>query len=115
MHPKSAIDGNFPAGWVHYLFGVDCTACREAISALLDDEDPGIDPTLVKAHLAGCAACLAFAAQAGRLRGWLRLQPAEPVPDLTQGSWPPSHRPNPAHARVASTSSKSDWPCGRRW
>jgi predicted anti-sigma-YlaC factor YlaD len=89
---------------------MDCAACREAISALLDDEDPGIDPTLVEAHLAGCAACRAFAAQAGRLHGWLRLQPAEPVPDLTR-----THRPNPAHAWVASASSESDWPCWRGW
>jgi predicted anti-sigma-YlaC factor YlaD len=92
---------------------MDCTACREANSALLDDEDPGIDPTLVEMHLAGCAACRAFAVQAGRLHRWLRLQPAEPVPDLTQGSWPASHRPNPAHAWVASASSESDWPCWR--
>jgi predicted anti-sigma-YlaC factor YlaD len=31
---------------------MDCTACREAISALLDDEAPGSDPALVEAHLA---------------------------------------------------------------
>jgi predicted anti-sigma-YlaC factor YlaD len=61
---------------------MDCKACREAISALLDDEDPGTDPTLVDAHLVGCAACRADAAQASRLQGWLR--PAEPVPDLTR-------------------------------
>jgi hypothetical protein len=34
---------------MHYLC-MDCNACREAISALLDDEDPGMDPTLVEAH-----------------------------------------------------------------
>jgi len=67
---------------MHYL-GMDCKACREAISALLDNEDPGVDPTLVEAHLVGCAACRADAAQASRLHGWLRLRPAEPVPDLT--------------------------------
>jgi Putative zinc-finger len=114
VHPKSVIDGNFLRVGVHY-FGMDCTAFREAISALLDDEDPGIDPTLVEAHLVGCAACRAFAAEAGRLHGWLRLQPAAPVPDLTQEAWPASHGPNPAHAWVASTSSKSDWPCRWRW
>jgi predicted anti-sigma-YlaC factor YlaD len=62
---------------------MDCKTCREAISALLDNEDPGVDPTLVEAHLVGCAACRADAAQASRLHGWLRLRPAEPVPDLT--------------------------------
>jgi predicted anti-sigma-YlaC factor YlaD len=60
---------------------MDCDACREAISALLDDEDPGTDPALVEAHLGSCAACRAHAAQVTRLNGWLR--PAEPVPDLT--------------------------------
>jgi predicted anti-sigma-YlaC factor YlaD len=62
---------------------MDCDACREAISALLDNEDPGIDPALVQAHLDGCAACRAHVAQASRLQGWLRRRPAEPVPDLT--------------------------------
>jgi predicted anti-sigma-YlaC factor YlaD len=62
---------------------MDCPACREAISALLDDEDPGTDPALVEAHLAGCAACRTDAGQASRLQGWLRRRPTEPVPDLT--------------------------------
>jgi predicted anti-sigma-YlaC factor YlaD len=65
---------------------MDCDACREAISALLDNEDPGIDPTLVEAHLAACPACRAHVAQATRLQGWLRLRPAEPVPDLTSAT-----------------------------
>jgi predicted anti-sigma-YlaC factor YlaD len=62
---------------------MNCEACREAISALLDNEDPGIDPTLVQAHLAHCPACRAETTQASRLQRWLRLRPAEPVPDLT--------------------------------
>jgi predicted anti-sigma-YlaC factor YlaD len=62
---------------------MNCEAYREAISALLDNEDPGIDPTLVQAHLAACAACRADTTQASRLQRWLRLRPAEPVPDLT--------------------------------
>jgi predicted anti-sigma-YlaC factor YlaD len=62
---------------------MNCEACREAISALLDNEDPGIDPTLVQAHLAHCPACRADTTQASRLQRWLRLRPAEPVPDLT--------------------------------
>jgi predicted anti-sigma-YlaC factor YlaD len=74
--------GNSTADCAHYL-GMDCNACREAISALLDNEDPGIDPTLVEAHVAGCPACRAHVAQARRLQGWLRRRPAELVPDLT--------------------------------
>jgi predicted anti-sigma-YlaC factor YlaD len=62
---------------------MDCDACREAISALLDDEDPGIDPTLVEAHLAACPACRAHVTEAGRLQSWLRLRPPDPVPDRT--------------------------------
>jgi predicted anti-sigma-YlaC factor YlaD len=62
---------------------MDCNACREAISALLDNEDRGIDPALVEAHLAACPACRAHVSQASRLQGWLRRRPAEPVPDLT--------------------------------
>jgi predicted anti-sigma-YlaC factor YlaD len=74
--------GNSTAGRAHYL-GMNCEACREAISALLDNEDPGIDPALVQAHLAACAACRAATTQASRLQRWLRLRPTEPVPDLT--------------------------------
>jgi predicted anti-sigma-YlaC factor YlaD len=62
---------------------MNCEACREAISALLDNEDPGIDPALVQAHLAHCPACRAATTQASRLQRWLRLRPTEPVPDLT--------------------------------
>ena len=61
---------------------MNCEACREAISALLDNEDLGIDLTLVEAHLAACAACRADMTQASRLQRWLRRRPAEPVPDL---------------------------------
>ena len=74
--------GNSTADCAHYL-GMDCDACREAISALLDNEDPGIDPTQVEAHLDRCAACRAHVTQASHLQGWLRRRPAEPVPDLT--------------------------------
>jgi predicted anti-sigma-YlaC factor YlaD len=42
-----------------------------------------MDPTLVQAHLAACAACRADLTQASRLQRWLRLRPAESVPDLT--------------------------------
>jgi predicted anti-sigma-YlaC factor YlaD len=36
---------------------MDCTTAREAISAILDGEDPGTSQTAVDAHLAHCAAC----------------------------------------------------------
>jgi predicted anti-sigma-YlaC factor YlaD len=62
---------------------MDCTACREAISAQLDNEAEGLDADRVQAHLAHCAACQAYWAQANRLHRSLRLRPAEPVHDLT--------------------------------
>ena len=39
-----------------------CDRWRDAISAGLDGEDPGIDQRLVDAHLRRCAACRSFAA-----------------------------------------------------
>ena len=45
---------------------VECDRWREAISARLDGEDPGIDPALVDAHLARCAGCRAFATRRRR-------------------------------------------------
>jgi predicted anti-sigma-YlaC factor YlaD len=40
---------------------VECDRAREAISARIDGEDPGLPGEILDAHLAGCAAC----------RGWL--------------------------------------------
>jgi predicted anti-sigma-YlaC factor YlaD len=39
---------------------VECDRAREAISARIDGEDPGLPGDVLEAHLAGCAAC----------RGW---------------------------------------------
>jgi predicted anti-sigma-YlaC factor YlaD len=39
---------------------MECERAREAISALIDGEDPGVPDGALDAHLAGCAAC----------RGW---------------------------------------------
>jgi predicted anti-sigma-YlaC factor YlaD len=35
----------------------DCAQVQEAISALADGEDPGLDPSLVEAHVATCPSC----------------------------------------------------------
>ncbi len=35
----------------------DCAQLQEAISALADGEDPGLDPSLVEAHIATCPSC----------------------------------------------------------
>ena len=59
-----------------------CERYREAISARIDREDPGIPLEVLDAHLAACAACRAWQEQAEDLRRQARLQAAEPAPDL---------------------------------
>jgi predicted anti-sigma-YlaC factor YlaD len=44
-----------------------CERWREAIGALLDGEEPGIEPALVDAHVAACANCRSFRAAAADL------------------------------------------------
>lgn len=61
-----------------------CQPCREALSARLDGEDPGVPDQAVSAHLAGCADCRAFAVGSASVRRRLAVRPADPVPDLTE-------------------------------
>jgi predicted anti-sigma-YlaC factor YlaD len=63
---------------------VECTRWREAVSARLDGEDPGIDPALVDAHLARCPGCRAFASAAADARRAQRIGIAPQVPDLSR-------------------------------
>ena len=62
---------------------IGCERCRTAVSARLDDEDPGVAPGAVHAHLARCSPCCTFEAEAGRLHRAMRVAPAPVVPDLT--------------------------------
>lgn len=62
---------------------MNCDTARDAMSARLDDEDPGIDLAVLDAHLATCAPCRAHEAEVGDLHRLVRLRTAEPVPDLT--------------------------------
>jgi predicted anti-sigma-YlaC factor YlaD len=62
---------------------MSCTRIRDAISARLDGEEPGVDLATVDTHLAGCADCRAFARSAGDLHRGARVASAPPVPDLT--------------------------------
>jgi predicted anti-sigma-YlaC factor YlaD len=57
-----------------------CSICREAISARLDGEDPGVPAEAVDAHLAGCADCAAWAGEAAALAGAVGRTPRDPVP-----------------------------------
>ncbi len=61
-----------------------CERWRDAISARLDGEDPGVDPALVDAHLARCADCRAFEAAAGEARRGQRVGTAPTVPDVSR-------------------------------
>ncbi|QXC62887.1 zf-HC2 domain-containing protein [Aquihabitans sp. G128] len=60
-----------------------CQSCREALSARLDGEDPGVADAVLDRHLASCAACRAFADGSALVRRRLAVRPAEAVPDLT--------------------------------
>lgn len=60
---------------------MDCAQWNEAIGAILDGEDPGIDPALVDAHVARCPDCAAHREFVHGLRR-AALREAEPQPDL---------------------------------
>ncbi len=62
---------------------MDCERCRDAISASLDGEDPGLPEEVVRTHLDGCAECRSFSTDATALHRTARITPATPVPDLT--------------------------------
>jgi predicted anti-sigma-YlaC factor YlaD len=63
---------------------MECERWRDAVSARLDGEDPGVDPTLLDAHLARCAGCRAFAAESSAARTRQRVGEAAPMPDLSR-------------------------------
>jgi predicted anti-sigma-YlaC factor YlaD len=65
------------------LTRMSCTHIRHAISALLDGEDPGVEPAVIETHLDLCARCREFAASAARLHRSTRVAPAPVMPDLT--------------------------------
>lgn len=68
---------------------VNCTQCREALSARLDGEDDGAQPGAVEAHLATCFGCCRFADEAARVTKLARTALATPVPDITvEPEWP---------------------------
>jgi len=62
-----------------------CEDCRDAISARMDGEDPGIDPEVVERHLEDCAACRAFSERAAQVTRLARIRPAEDLPDVLPG------------------------------
>lgn len=82
-----------------------CDDCREAISARLDDEalPPGTVGASVDAHLDGCRACTAWAAEAALLHRTLRVRTAPAVPDRTDAilaAVPLTARPRPVREGI---------------
>lgn len=54
-----------------------------ALSARADNEDPGMEPDVLDAHVARCPSCQAFARRTAELRRQMRVRPAPAVPDLS--------------------------------
>ena len=61
-----------------------CTDVRDALSARVDGEDPGLDERAIASHLRACAGCRAFEARIGALHRSMRVTAAPAVPDRTQ-------------------------------
>jgi predicted anti-sigma-YlaC factor YlaD len=57
-----------------------CDIVREALSARLDGEDPGLPEHDIEAHLGGCEGCRAWALAAGALAGVVERAPRQDVP-----------------------------------
>lgn len=62
---------------------MECERWREAISAVLDGEDPAVDERLLRAHLEHCDSCRNFHSVAERTRAGFRIDAAPAIPDLS--------------------------------
>ena len=61
-----------------------CERMHDAISAIADGEDPGMDLRLVDAHLRTCPSCRAFRAVAAGTGRSAMIEEAPPMPDLSR-------------------------------
>jgi predicted anti-sigma-YlaC factor YlaD len=80
-----------------------CDTARTAISARLDGEELGVDPSDLADHLERCGTCRAFARDAESMHRDVRLARAPAVPDLTApilASIGSDARPYHAHERA---------------
>jgi predicted anti-sigma-YlaC factor YlaD len=96
---------------------MQCDPVRDALSALLDGEDPGLDPEEIDRHVRGCAACAARADELATLHRMVRVREAEAVPDLTTAILG-AHRPSDAPARrwaPAARPSSTEVVSAARW
>jgi predicted anti-sigma-YlaC factor YlaD len=62
---------------------VSCDPFRDALSARLDGESPGMDTARLEEHLAGCPSCRDWQEAAAEVTRRARLEPAPRVPDVT--------------------------------
>ncbi len=60
-----------------------CDTVREALSARLDGEAPGLADATIDAPVAACPGCAAWHDEVATLHGMVRVREADPVPDLT--------------------------------
>ncbi len=81
---------------------MDCATAREAISANLDGEDPGVDPVALDEHVSRCAACLTWQDEAAAVTRLVRLEPAAASPDVSARVL--------AHAPATARPVRLDWP-----
>jgi predicted anti-sigma-YlaC factor YlaD len=84
---------------------VNCSTCREALSARLDGEAEPVPAAETDAHLAGCADCTRWLDRAHVLTRSLRVRPAQPVPDLAAAvlaAAPPRRAPAVARSALAA-------------
>jgi len=75
-----------------------CESCRDALSARLDGEEPGLPVAVLDAHLASCAGCRQFSVEITDAHRLVRVREAEAVPDLTRSildAAPPHLTPTP--------------------
>ncbi len=63
---------------------MDCTQCKEALSARLDGEGSAAERGGIDAHLATCPACRRFADEAARVTRLARTTVATPAPDVVE-------------------------------
>lgn len=74
---------------------MDCTQCKEALSARLDGEESEAERAAVDTHLASCTACHRFADDAARVTRLARTTVATAEPDIVVAvlaAAPRSHR-----------------------
>ncbi|WP_326834948.1 zf-HC2 domain-containing protein [Amycolatopsis rhabdoformis] len=75
---------------------MDCSDLREALSARIDGEDPGLPDDVLDRHVAGCPACRAWVERASALRRVTLIREAPRVPDLTERILTEVPAPDPA-------------------